>query len=875
ASFGGFTQEPPLSNYHSFAQRVVREWGWLLGISPALRIADAAERWMHVEAVLAELRPVTLWNPLRPHDLMDPLLDVIGYAKQELVTPEGYQAWARRRLDDCADPAQRALLQRHAEIAEVYARLDERYRRHAVFDHDDCILYAQRLLDEHEAVRSAVAGGIRYVMVDEYQDTNFAQARLVETLVADHGNILVVADDDQAIYKFRGASRANLDRFRRTYRELHEVVLSSNYRSTAPIVAAAASIIAGAPPATRIDKRLVSERGEGAAVEVWRAGAEHAEAAAVAAECAALIRDGTRPADIAWLFRQHVDMTPAIQALREAGVPYQVYGGRGFFQQKEIKDILALLTAADDPEDVQALMRCLHLPAWQVSNAGRMALASAARDHDVPLVTLIAERAVSGLDEADAGAAQRCVHDLLELHGMCRRDDVRDVFFACLERSRFLDLLDVPGEPARMQMGANLNKLGELLEGFADWSDDRHVSAALRYLSVLRNSRSADELASIEPIEDGVVLLTVHSAKGLEWPVVFLARCVESRWSSRPTSPHRIDLPDELVPEPAPAGEGVIDEERRLFYVACTRARDRLVFTWAKRYTGMYNDQDRSQFLTEVARGVETQVRERTGTVSLQPQRARGGPLAERLTVSVSDLRAYKACPRRFEYRKRYQLPVRDTVQSWYGTLVHGVLQAAAAQRGSGALVDGDAVATLWQQAWEQSRGPKGLHAELRGLGEEQLRRYIASPAWQDARILRAEDRFVMQLPGGDVVGRFDRVDADGGVATVIDYKTGRPKPEESARRDLQVRAYAVAAAEREQAERAAVELHFLQTAEVTRVVFDNRALDKAKYQVAATTAEITASWRDGYFPPRPSQWQCSRCEYRTVCDEGLATVQH
>jgi len=201
------------------------------------------------------------------------------------------------------------------------------------------------------------------------------------------------------------------------------------------------------------------------------------------------------------------------------------------------------------------------------------------------------------------------------------------------------------------------------------------------------------------------------------------------------------------------------------------------------------------------------------------------------------------------------------------------VLQAAAAQRSSGAVVDGESVATLWQQAWEQSRGPKGMHADLRALGEEQLRRYIASPGWLNARIERAEDRFVMQLPGGDVTGRFDRIDADGGVRTVVDYKTGRPKPEESARRDLQVRAYAVAAAEQEHADRAAVELHFLQTAEVTRVVFDAAALGKAKFQVAATAAEITASWRDGHFPPRPSQWQCSRCEYRTVCDEGLAAA--
>src|SRR5438552_6538137 len=195
AAHGPFVGEPPLTTYHAFAYRIVRDWGWLAGISPAVRIADAAERWLHVAAVLDELRPRTLWNPLRPHDLMDPLLSVIGYAKQELVPPDAYSAWALHRLDTCSDPAERMVIERHGDVAAVYQLLAERYRRNGVFDHDDCILYAERLIREQPAVRGAVAGRIHHVMVDEYQDTNFSQARLVETLVADHGNLLAVADD--------------------------------------------------------------------------------------------------------------------------------------------------------------------------------------------------------------------------------------------------------------------------------------------------------------------------------------------------------------------------------------------------------------------------------------------------------------------------------------------------------------------------------------------------------------------------------------------------------------------------------------------------------------------------------------------------------
>ena len=876
---GGFEGETPLTTYHGFAFHVVRDWGWLAGVSPAFRVADAAERWLHVEAVLDELRPRALWNPLRPQELMDPLLSVITCAKQELVTPSQYEAWAQRALQRCDDEAERFLLQRHAEVATVYACLDDRYRRNAVFDHDDCILYAERLIREHAAVRRAVAETVRYVMVDEYQDTNFAQAKLVETLTAAHGNVLVVADDDQSIYKFRGASRANLDRFSRVYPGHRSITLTHNYRSSDEIVAASRHVIAGAAADTRIPKQLVAERGAGDAAEVWSAADERTEMVAVARACRDLIDGGTRPADIAWLFRQHVHMEPAMHALRELGVPYQVSGGRGFFQEREVKDAFALLAAAADPSDTQAVLRCLHLPAWRVSAPARAALASAAREHDAPLVTLLTGDAplngtMDTIAAEDRAAAARCAQAILSLHAESQREDVRDLFFAALEQSEFLGILDKQRGAARLQIGANLNKLGELLESFADWSDDRRVATALHYLTVLRDSKEASELPAIEPIEDGVVLLTAHGAKGLEWPVVFLSRCVAAMWSGRAHGPFDLQLPDELVPEPAPLGDAAVDEERRLFYVAVTRARDRLICTWAHRYPRLWSTQTRVPFLDSAASaGIDESVVPAAPPAVSRPSRVPGTPLPQRPSLAVSDLRVFKACPRRFEYRKIWRLPARDSVQSWYGTLVHEVLRAAAVQRGAGVAVDGDTVAALWQEAWERSRGPKGHMPELRALGEDQLRRYVESPAWLDASIESVEDRVVLAMNGAEIVGRFDRVDADSECPTVVDYKTSRPKTAETLRRDLQVRAYAVALSERTHAHAVAVELHYLQTGEVSRVTADREFLDRAARQLSATTDEIVRAWRDADFPPRPSGWQCPTCEYRTVCSEGRETT--
>src|SRR6202790_711929 len=743
-------------------------------MTPVLRIEDAAERWLHVEAVLVELRPPLLWNPLRPHDLMDPLLDIIATAKQELVTPDAYSAWAATRLERCEDPAERIVLERHAEVARVYARLDERYRRAGVFDFDDCILYAERLIREQPAARSAIAGRISHVMVDEYQDTNYAQAKLVETLVADHRNLLVVADDDQSIYKFRGASRANLDRFSREYPEHRQLVLTHNYRSTDQIVTASRAVIAVAHPATRIEKHLVAHRGPGTAVEVWSAPDERSEAMAVARECARLIAGGLRPADIAWLFRQHIDMQPAMRALRQCGVPYQVAGGRGFFQEREIKDALALLAAIEDPDDGQAVLRCLTLPGWGVTTQGRVALVRAASDHDLPLSTLIAEAAIDGLEAADLAAAQRCIEDIRNLHAASQREDVRDLFQMGLEASGFLGIIDEESGVARLQMGANLNKFGELLEAFADWSDDRRVSTTLRYLNVLRDSREAGELASIEPIEDGVVLLTAHGSKGLEWPVVFLSRCTVRRWQGRTGSSFDLQLPDDLVPEPPPPGDVAVDEERRLFYVASTRARDRLVYTWARSYPQPSSEESCTPFLTMAMslRGGAVLSKElpADSTVAVRAPRPAGAPVLQRLSIAVSDLGVFRSCPRRYNYLRRWHLPVRPDARSWYGTMIHEVLRSAATQRMAGEAVTADSVVGMWHAAWDQSRGPKGRHAELRAHGDEQLRRYVGSPGWTDTNISGVEEPVSISLDHADVAGRFDPGDTRfAGMPTVLD----------------------------------------------------------------------------------------------------------
>jgi DNA helicase-2/ATP-dependent DNA helicase PcrA len=875
--------ELPLTNFHSFARRIVREWGWSVGVPTMFRTPSRAEQWEHASAVLDEWRPSLLWHPLRPEEFVDPLLTVLEQAKQELIGADEFAKWAETRLaqtDATADPVNHLLLRRHVQVAEFYRRLAERYARKGLVDYDDQILLAWRMLEESEAARKAVCGPLRYVMVDEFQDTNYAQGRLVERL-AEHGNLLVVADDDQSIYKFRGASLANVDGFGRRYPQGRVVLLDRNYRSTPEVVEAAGRVIGQADVTRRREKEIAAVRPGGAPVEVWLAATELSECAAIASECRRLIGEGTRPADIAWLFFRHADMTVPMKALREAGVPYRVTGGRGFFVSPEVKDVMGLLRAVEDPDDSQALLACLHLPAWRVSNAGRLRLVNAARASDTSLLAMLTERdggSLDGLAASDLEAARQSAADLVELHGEIGTADCRELLYSAVERSRLLDGGVLADPATRDQAGANLNKLGELLESFCDWATDLRLSPALRYLEVVRDRGREDELAETGGVSDAVSLMTAHAAKGLEFPVVFISHCIAARWPGRSGPSARFSVPDELVREATPDGDVRLDEVRRLFYVASSRAMDRLVYSAARRYRESFRDEALSPFLGP-REALATAYTVRELPLVARPAVAPGRGAAARsgeLRLSVEDLRAFKECPRRYEYRRRYQAPTPIAPQAWFGSLVHHVLEAAGRRVRAGENVDGDAVARLWAEAWASTRGPKGALPELREFGERSLRAYVESPGWASRPFAGVEERFSVLVDGRRIVGRFDRLDVDGegGRVTVVDYKTGAPRTDATRlRSDLQVKAYAQALAAQTRQGEVAVELHYLQDGSVVRMELDREQLRRARFAVSAVAGEVEAAWAAGSFPARPAAERCRRCPYRLLCTERADEV--
>jgi len=334
-----------------------------------------------------------------------------------------------------------------------------------------------------------------------------------------------------------------------------------------------------------------------------------------------------------------------------------------------------------------------------------------------------------------------------------------------------------------------------------------------------------------------------------------------------------LQLPDDLVPEPPPPGDSPSTRSAgsSTLLDSCPRP---LVYTWhAPTRSRRARSRARRSHHGDVAprrlRALEEMPADSTGRgAGCAPDRIPGAPASRHRRLGLG---VFRSCPRRYNYLRRWHLPVRPDARSWYGTMIHEVLRSAATRRMAGE----DVVAETSRRCgtWHGTVArPKGRHAELRAHGEEQLRRYLESPGWIDTTIDQVEEPVTISLDHADAAGRFDRVDSrlDGIRRSRLQDRTSKEEP--ALRSDLQLRAYAVGLAQREQADAVAVEFHYLQGA-VTRVVGDKAFLRKAHGHLSATARELALASSTGSFPPKPSRWQCQRCDFRTVCDEGRAAA--
>ena len=548
---GGRARSLTLGTFHAVCARILRRRGVGVGVPPEFQIYDTDDQRSLVRRIEGELQVDPRQFP------PGAVLATISAAKNGLIGPEAYARSVGSYYEEI--------------VARVYAHYEHALRRCGAVDFDDLLLLVVKLLDEDPEALHAYAERYLHVLVDEFQDTNLVQYRLARQLASVHGNITAVGDPDQAIYSWRAADARNLQYFMRDFPDARQVLLEQNYRSSGRILRVARAVLAS--DAERPEKGLWTENAEGERIALWDFRDGDEEGRAIGMEVRRLLREGgRRPAEIAVMYRTNAQSRSIEESFLEGGIPYRIVGGTRFYDRREVRDLLAYLRLVHNESDVMAFRRIANVPARGIG--GRT----------IEVVT----RAAADLGISPLRAASRVAAGELDPALPPVRADIRRAlggFVATMERLRSArDALPVTGlietilsvtryrdELARIEDGdpelaearwENVQELLAVAGGYEALEEDASLTSFLEDVSLVAD---VDDPAA--DIPDAVTLTTLHAAKGLEYPVVFLVGLEEG------LLPHvrSLDDPAELA------------EERRLLYVGVTRAKERLYLTHAQR----------------------------------------------------------------------------------------------------------------------------------------------------------------------------------------------------------------------------------------------------------------------------------------------------
>ena len=541
-----------MGTFHSIFSRILRTNAERIGFSRDFTIYDQSDSRSLIKTVIKEMslddkvyKPATVQA-------------IISNAKNALITPSAYAANAA--LIEADMRSKRPL------IRDIYKIYWSRCARAGAMDFDDLLLYTNILFRDHPDVLEFYQNQFRYVLVDEYQDTNFAQHLIVNQLVKAHHRLCVVGDDAQSIYSFRGANISNILNLQKEYPDFRIFKLEQNYRSTQTIVAAANSLIA--KNKEQIPKHIFSHNAVGTKISVVSAYSDFEEGYLIANRIATMrVATASDYSDFAILYRTNSQSRIFEEALRKRNIPYRIYGGQSFYQRKEIKDVVAYFRLAVNPADEEALKRVINYPARGIGNTTVAKIVACAETHEVSLWDVVS-RPVEYALGVNAGTQNKLmafaelIRSFVEMNAAANAYDLAD---AVIRRSGIMTDISADRSPANMSRQENVQELLNGIQEFCSLRQEEGINAVSLSDFLAEVSLATDQDSDKDGDDNRVTLMTVHASKGLEFRHVFV-----------------VGLEEELFPAAMSMGTArELEEERRLLYVAITRAEETCLLSYA------------------------------------------------------------------------------------------------------------------------------------------------------------------------------------------------------------------------------------------------------------------------------------------------------
>jgi len=911
--------------FHAWCNGLLQRRGCGFGVM------DDKDLWVFLRRRIRDLRLKHFVRAANVGQFLDSLLDFMRRCQDELVGPAEYLRYVQRlergevplprvaKAKKQADLQDAEILERCQEIARVFAAVEEMLREKKLGTFGHMITRAHELLKNDPALLAEERGRTRFLLVDEFQDANFAQAEILSLLAGKEANVFAVGDPDQAIYQFRGASSEAFTLFARNFPAARVVVLGKNRRSLSPILGCAFGIVNDNPPvfakassstggaigyqrkpleSLREDTKHVAtdafvrpQSGTAMAaplVEIitWRD--KEVEAADLARRIQKKRKEHKakgercRWSDFAVLYRVHSHRDELVHEFVERGIPFSIEG-LDVLDTPEVRDVLACLTAAVSPDDAASLFRVAALPQFGIDAVELRAGMKGVRREDLNLRTVLGRLAGGAAVLESVEKA----HFEVEKDGVRAADAVRTV----------IRHFELPRSPLVMTF---LNFVEEWRK--RPIADDGSAAEFLEYLDYFVQARGS--IALPRSSEDAVQLLTAHAAKGLEFQHVAIVR---GSSVSFPTAYHEplIAFPAELRRSLANAADAHApddkalheEEERRLFYVAMTRAKDTLAIYANQGQSKkdpkptkflrefMVRPELRKFWTTRSAAAVQDALfAEEEQRVALQQSKVAEwllmDPAANFATgLSASAIEIYEECPLRFKLEREWNLPREVSAALHYGAAMHAVLRTFYdAQRYQREVIDDDLLEQFRAQLASSGIADRYQYDLYLRQGREQLRQFLECARRDPApEVVETESRFEMHIgtAGGEarVTGRVDRIDSTGpNTVAIVDYKTGKPKSQEDADESLQLSLYALAARETLGKRADRLVFHNLENNTAMITERNDAQMEEAKLRVGKVAAGVA----EGKFVARPG-YHCSYCPYRNLCpatEKMVATPQ-
>jgi DNA helicase-2/ATP-dependent DNA helicase PcrA len=886
-----------LATFHAFCEGLLKE------AAPERVMIDKVDHWILLRRNLERLKLDKYRRLADPGQFLNDFVEFFSRCQDELVSCEDYQRYAdglaeqleseRAVLDEDTfkERAEEVALQQ--EIARAYRASEDLLREKKRVSFGSLITGAVELLETNADRRRTLQEKYRYILVDEFQDTNIAQLRLLELLAGDTKNIVAVGDNDQAIYRFRGASFGSFKLFLERFAGWREgadstpfrVSLVENYRSTPNILRVATQVIAQNTVSADFPKKVLSaNKEESEKIRIVELETEQDEARWIVSELQRLHATGRKWRDFAVLYRQHAHRDKLVEQLSLHKILF-VISKLSILDHPLVKDVLAYLRLIAAPFDDIACARVLAAPAWSLEPTDLVRFAERARKEKKALYDMLqAPQGQLAFDPSHA-ALGRLVEFLSDHRKTLRRRTAREIL------ADLLEWLEV-AQRASAQDRKYVTRLTEFVKEWEPKSETRGLSEFVEYLGYYSQAGGTISLEDDFP-GDAVQLMTVHGAKGLEFPQVFLLRINNKKFPATERS-RVFEFPAALMKEGEPAEQFHIQEERRLFYVALTRAENRLTLTTLTEKKGKIpvfvedilmdpamKRRDVHQLSPKLPELLPTVKKDSSGAADPQlfPASAEPAkifsriadwalefhpPTAEPLTLSPSAVSGYRSCPQQFLFSRSWSLKEGPKAVLSFGSVMHTTIKRFVDQLRKGVKLPFEEVARIFETEWT-SAGFEDDYQEsgYKKDGLEQLRAFHASTLEAPPQVLEQEKSFELPLENNvTIIGRMDQVNSLGRKdVEIIDYKTGKPKKDADAKKDLQLSLYALAAKEIFEWNPVRLVFHYLQNNQIQMTTRDAKQLDEAQKIVQEAAADIRA----GEFPPKPG-FVCRSCAYKPIC---------